>query len=148
MSVALICVPHDPEGKNLNLLRDASPLINEIYADLFITVSDETDDSVCSELQRSNFKTKIIPKNGAAQARREALKFGLSGDNLYFHYCDLDRLLTWLDRYSDELRVIVREIPRYNYLILGRTAESFNTHPVKWTETEKISNKIFSLELG
>ncbi|MFD2042953.1 hypothetical protein ACFSTA_01375 [Ornithinibacillus salinisoli] len=46
------------------------------------------------------------------------------------------------------MKKIVTEISKYDYLILGRTQRAFQTHPVEWVETEKITNKICSLELN
>lgn len=147
-NIGLICVTHDPKGKNKNLIKEVSPILNDIYTDKFITISEETDKDLIRELDKNGFNVKIIPKKGAAHARREVLKFGLTGCNQYFHYCDFDRLLTWGDKYAKELKKIVFEIANYDYLILGRTERAFNTHPIEWVETEKITNKIFSLELG
>lgn len=148
INIGLICVTHDPIGKNINLIKKHSPLLNKIYKDLFITVSEETNKDLIDELEKSRFNVEIIPKKGAAHARREVLKFGLTGCNQYFHYCDFDRLLTWADKYGDELKNTVNEIPNYDYLIFGRTERALNTHPIEWILTEKITNKIFSLELG
>jgi hypothetical protein len=146
--IGLICVTHDPAGKNTNLVKKLDSSLNEVYQDMYITVSEETNKELKDKLVESGFKIKVIPKKGAAHARREVLKFGLKGSNQYFHYCDFDRLLTWADRYGNELKSIVAEIPDNDYLILGRTKRAFNTHPIEWVETEKITNKIFSLELG
>ena len=147
-NVGLICVTHDPVGKNISLVNKFRPYLNEIYHDMYITVSEETNKGLQDELEKNGFKIKVIPKKGAAHARREVLKLGLTGSNHYFHYCDFDRLLTWAERYGNELKSIVDEIPCHDYLILGRTERAFNTHPIEWVETEKITNKIFSLELG
>lgn len=147
-NVGLICVTHDPAGKNINLVNKLGPFLNEIYHDMYITVSEETNKVLTDELEKNGFNIKVIPKKGAAHARREVLKFGLTGSNHYFHYCDFDRLLTWADRYGNELKSIVDEILGHDYLILGRTERAFNTHPIEWVETEKITNKVFSLELG
>ncbi len=43
---------------------------------------------------------------------------------------------------------VVSEIPKYPYLIIGRSNKAFYSHPVEWYETESIANKIFSLEVG
>lgn len=147
-NVALLCATHDPIGKNINLIRELAPILNNTYSKLFITVSEETNKELVNILEENSFNIRVIPKKGAAQARREVLKFGLEHEEQYFHYCDFDRLLTWSNRYAYELREIVSEIPEHDYLILGRTERAFNTHPVQWIETEKITNKIFSLELG
>ncbi|MDX8047147.1 hypothetical protein SH601_14235 [Gracilibacillus sp. S3-1-1] len=32
--------------------------------------------------------------------------------------------------------------------MIGRTSEAFATHPVSWQETESITNKVFSIEIG
>lgn len=146
-NVGLICVTHDPDGKNISLVNKFGSYLNEIYHDMYITVSEESNKGLPDELEKYGFKIKVIPKKGAAHARREVLKFGLTGSNHYFHYCDFDRLLTWADRYGNELKSIVNEIPNHDYLIIGRTERAFNTHPIEWVETEKITNKIFSLEL-
>lgn len=148
INIGLICVTHDPIGKNINLIKKHSSLLNKIYKDLFITVSEETNKDLIDELEKSRFNVEIIPKKGAGHARREVLILGLTGCNQYFHYCDFDRLLTWADRYGDELKNTVNEIPNYDYQIFGRTERALNTHPIEWILTEKITNKIFSLELG
>lgn len=147
-NIGLICVTHDPTGKNVNLVKKLGSSLNEVYQDMYITVSDETNKELIDKLGESGFKIKVIPKKGAAHARREVLKFGITGSNQNFHYCDFDRLLTWADRYGNELKSIVAEIPNNDYLILGRTERALNTHPIEWVETEKITNKIFSFELG
>ncbi|WP_426350308.1 hypothetical protein ACPWSR_03455 [Alloiococcus sp. CFN-8] len=147
-NVALICVIHDPTLNKVSFVNRIGPLLKEIYKDMYVTVSQETSKALREELVANAFKVKVIPKKGAAHARREVLKFGLTGGNDYFHYCDLDRLLTWADRYRDELKSTVNETSGHDYIILGRTERAFSTHPVEWVETEKITNKIFSLELG
>ena len=147
-NIGLICVTHDPEGTNIEFIRKHSQMLKELYKDIYIAVSDESDRQVLNELSNNNYHIKSIPKKGAAVARREALKFALSGTNNHYHYCDFDRLLTWIDKNANELRETLKYIPKYEYLILGRTERALNTHPIEWIETEKISNRIFSLELG
>ncbi|WP_391118106.1 hypothetical protein [Psychrobacillus sp. L3] len=148
LNTALITVTHDPMGKNIKLFKELQRNFEKIYAELFITISDESSDELINEVRKSKFKYKIIPKNGAAYARREALKFGTSRNSEHFHYCDLDRLLTWGKNYITELEEVVEDIPNHDYLIIGRTERAMNTHPIEWIETEKITNRIFSLELG
>lgn len=145
-NIALITVIHDIEGKCLRVFNKAKDKFKKLYENVYITVSEETSVKLREELIKNGFKVKIIPKKGAANARREVLKFGLSGGEEYFHYCDFDRILTWIDNYYLELIDIVNSIHHYNYLILGRTPRAFNTHPIEWIETEKITNKIFSIE--
>ncbi|MDA1995920.1 MULTISPECIES: hypothetical protein [Bacillus cereus group] len=146
--VALLTVTHDPKGINIELFQQLQEDLEGIYGELFITISDLSSIELVKEMERSQFNVKIIPKKGAAQARREVVKFGLTGQCQYFHYCDFDRLLTWSKNHLDELKNMVSDMPNYDYLILGRTERAMNTHPLEWIETEKITNKICSLELG
>jgi hypothetical protein len=144
----LLTVTHDPEGRNIEHFKNLHKALENIYSDIFITISDQSSIELIREIEKSNFNVKIIPKKGAAEARREAVKFGLTGDHSFFHYCDFDRIITWGSNHLNELEKLVADIPNHHYLILGRTERAFQTHPIEWVETEKITNKIFSLEFG
>lgn len=146
--VALLVVTHAPEGKNIELFKKLQKDLEKIYGELFITISDLSSPELVNAMEKSRFNVKIIPKKGAAQARREVVEFGLTGESQHFHYCDFDRLLTWSKYHLDELRNLVSNMTNTDYLILGRTERAMNTHPLEWIETEKITNKICSLELG
>jgi hypothetical protein len=146
--IALITVTHDPSGKNMKLFKELQEDIEGIYSELYITMSDASSIKLLEEIKKSNFKVKVIPKNGAAEARREVLSFGLSGQSEFFHYCDFDRLLTWGKNHLNELKQVISNLEGYDYLILGRTERALKTHPDEWIETEKITNKICSLEFG
>ncbi|TYS68119.1 hypothetical protein FZC76_10240 [Sutcliffiella horikoshii] len=147
-NIALLTVTHDPLGKNIKLFKELQKELEDTYSDLYITISDESSIRLLEQVQKSNFKVKIIPKKGAAAARREVVKFGLTGHSDYYHYCDLDRLLTWGVNHLEELKLLISNLPNCDYLILGRSERAMETHPVEWIETENITNKICSLELG
>lgn len=144
----LITVTHDPEGKNSKLFKTHYYLFQEIYSKIYLTISDETSKEFIQEVQNREIEYRVIPKKGVADARREALKLSLRGDGQYYHYCDLDRILTWASSYPEELQQLVTSIPNYHYLIIGRTERAMRTHPLEWIKTEEITNQIFSLELG
>lgn len=146
--IALITVTHDPSGKNIKLFNELKEDFEGIYSELFITMSDVSSIKLMEVMKKSKFNVKVIPKNGAAAARREVLSFGLSGQSDYYHYCDFDRLLTWGKNHMNELKQVTSNPEGYDYLILGRTERAMKTHPEEWIETEKITNKICSLELG
>ncbi|TYS62620.1 hypothetical protein FZC76_20525 [Sutcliffiella horikoshii] len=147
-NIALLTVTHDPQGKNIRLFKELKNELEDIYEELFLTVSEESSIELIKQIENSKFAIKIIPKKGAAEARREVVNFGLNGDSVFYHYCDFDRLLTWGKNHLQELKKIVSTLPNHDYLILGRTERVLNTHPPEWIETEKITNKVCSLELG
>jgi hypothetical protein len=146
--IGLLTVTHDPKGKNILLLNELHKEFEKIYGELFITISEESSAELVEAFKNTGFKVKIISKRGAAEARREVVKFGLSGESEFYHYCDFDRLLTWGKNHLTELRNLVTIVPIHDYLILGRTERAFHTHPESWIETEKITNKICSMILS
>lgn len=148
MSVTLITIIHDPTGEQIPLFREVASRFSKIYTQCYITLSDQTKPQWITELASYHFNVKVIPKRGAAHARRQVVKFGLESKDDSFHYCDFDRLLTWVSKFPDELHEVVQEIPQTDYWIFGRTPRAFATHPIHWQETEKVTNKVFSLEFG
>lgn len=68
----------------------------------------------------------------------------------YAHYqmADYDRLLHWWMHYPDELREAIAAIPRYDFLIFGRTERAFATHPAAQQETESLATHAFELAWG
>lgn len=76
-NIGLISITHDPQGNNIELVKKYAALLKNIYNEMLIAVSDKTDKGLIDELSRNDFRIKIIPKKGVAQARREVLKLGL-----------------------------------------------------------------------
>lgn len=149
MNIGLLTTIHDPNCKNLNSFKESAEYIRKIYKDISVTVSDQTNSAYIEELKKYDLNVKVIPKKGAANARREVLKFGISSSECeFFHYCDFDRMLTWIKSNPEELNKLSKDVVKCDYLIIGRTKEAFLTHPIEWIETEKLSNKVFSLLFG
>ncbi|AJD89706.1 hypothetical protein JMA_03890 [Jeotgalibacillus malaysiensis] len=148
-SVDLLTVTHDPEGRLLSQLQQYEQVLADLYHDCWITVSDQSSEELIQYLlYDSQFNVEVIPKHGAANARRAVVEFGLASESTHFHYCDLDRLITWMRYHQEELHSLIRNIPQSDYLIIGRTDKAMSTHPESWIETEKITNKICSFKLG
>jgi hypothetical protein len=146
--VALLTIIHDPDGRSIPFYKTLKSQFESVYSELYITISEESSLDLRNELENSLFKIKIIPRKGVTHARHEVLAFGMGGSSNYFHYCDFDRILTWAYKYPYELKNMVKKIPQCDYTIIGRSKKAFSTHPVEWIETERIANKIFSLEFG
>ena len=78
-----------------------------------------------------------------ASARRDALRTALQQNHDHIHLCDLDRALHWANKYPDELKRIRDEIPRHDFLILGRTQRAKETHPKPQRLTESLTNQFY-----
>jgi biotin operon repressor len=149
MDIALTCIMHDPRAKMLPFVKELKDkLVSLRYVRKYMTVSDQTSDKLIEELEVCGFEVNIVPKAGCAEARREAVKFMQNRSHAYYHYCDFDRLLTWIRDDEHELESVKEQLNGHDYLIIGRTEYAFGTHPLSWQRTEEITNKIFSLEFG
>ncbi len=77
----------------------------------YITISNVTPKRDCKKkLEESNFYINIVEKLGVGNARRDSLKFVSNYDYDYYHYCDFDRLLTWIKEYPAELNSFIQNI--------------------------------------
>ena len=148
MSIALATIVHDTTGDSIPYLDMIEDQLVTCYSELFITISNETSPELKHRLEKSAFRTKVIPKRGVAHARRSALEFGLSSECDHLHCCDFDRLLTWSLLHNEELKKAVGAIENTQFIVFGRTMRAFLTHPIEWIETESIVNRIFSMRLG
>jgi hypothetical protein len=146
--VAFISVMHDPKGSLANSLKEALPVLKRHYSNGYIALSENTDRELKRLLEGAGFVVFFIEKRGAAAARRSILQLVQHTGHAHFHYCDLDRMVTWCLSYPEEFEKVKERIRTFDYLIIGRTEAAFRSHPAAWRETEKITNKIFTLEFG
>jgi hypothetical protein len=60
----------------------------------------------------------------------------------------MDRLLRWVETRPAEWRNAVAQIEAGDYLIMGRSASAYATHPQALVRTEAISNRLISQLVG
>ena len=73
---------HDVRGKNKELFSENIEALKEIYDSIYVTISDATAKEFVEIIEKSGINYKIIAKKGAADARRNVLKFGLTDAEL------------------------------------------------------------------
>ena len=81
-------------------------------------------------------------------ARRMVITLAGEGSRGHIHFSDMDRVLQWTGSHPDELRSVIRLIPRHEFLIIGRTQSALETHPRSQVETERLANRVCSLIIG
>lgn len=140
MSVVLTCTwrPHGELPRLLTYL----PQIKARYAHLVVALIDydaETHDTLANlpEIRL------VLPPDGA-HSRIAALRAACDFDADHLHYCDMDRLIRWIETRPDELQHVVKAISTADCLILGRTAAAYASHPEAMLTTERIINEIAS----
>jgi hypothetical protein len=146
----LIATVHDPYMKLINDISWYAPIINEIFHETYICISDKTNKKVIDICMNNFSNVKIIEKKGAADARRNVLKFAISETKIdqLIMYCDFDRIITWIKLYPEELSEVISKFNSNfdkDYLVIGRTKKAFDTHPSSWKDTEIITNKMSAL---
>jgi hypothetical protein len=55
-------------------------------------------------------------------------------------YTDFDRLVHWVMRFPEELAQIITSQLNNEFVLIGRTARAFNTHPETQRSTEQLAN--------
>ena len=74
VAVCLLCAVHDPDAATIPFIGRTAPTLRRIYSAMYVAVSDETAADVPRKLQHAGFATQVVPKAGAANARRDALR--------------------------------------------------------------------------
>lgn len=143
--VALVYTVHDPEFRIGRVLKGLLSGLDLPYRAVCGTASPETADETVRLLEGLGPVRRDTANRAIGAARRQALKLGLEGSAGFFHYCDLDRFLHWVRTYPAELRATVGRIPGCDYLVIGRTARAFATHPECQRLTEAITNRVGTL---
>ncbi len=144
MSVALTCTWR-PHGELPRLLAYL-PQIKALYSHLVVALID-CDTETRMALERMPDLHLALPPDGA-HSRVAALRAACATDAAYLHYCDMDRLIRWVETHPDELRRTVEAIPTADCLILGRTPAAYNSHPEAMLTTERVINTVASHLLG
>ena len=140
MSVALTCTWR-PHGE-LPRLQTYLPQITALYSHIVVALID-TDSATRAALEALPGIRLVLPPDGA-HSRVAALHAAYATGAEHVHYCDMDRLIRWIETRPDELRRTVQAIPSADCLILGRTAAAYASHPEAMRSTERIINEVAS----
>jgi len=151
--VALALNMHDPIGSLKNFIPTYFPLLSKTYSGMYVVATSATDATTIEELEKFGVSVELQEGGGVGleyigDARRQALRSSVRNGHSHTHFIDIDRLIRWLQTYPDELNSIVKQIPSYDFLIIGRTQRAFDTHTRCQMETERLANKVCSLILG
>jgi len=153
LDVAWISILHDPSGVLTEHLRRHLHSLSRLYSGLYVVATHATHEDSIEELVGQGCVVELQKGGGvglefAGDARRQALRLSVRNGHRHSHFVDLDRIIRWEEKYPDELREVVKLIPKFDFLVIGRTERAYNTHPRTQMETEKLANKVCSLIVG
>ncbi|HAT55160.1 MAG TPA: hypothetical protein DCW31_07985 [Lactobacillus sp.] len=129
-------------------LRQVLDTIESAFDEATITVTDVTDDIVLKTLQQSHVNAVSVPKIGAANGRRLAVKEYLQASSLSVSalvlHIDFDKLAIMILKAPSELDHLLAEIQTADlsdYTCINRSAVNMTTYPSTWVDTEKCTNE-------
>lgn len=145
MSVSL-AMTWNPRGET-ERFRRFYPEFSQWYAGVAVVMPPEPDSDAMAMLE-SLGEVRVMTRGDWVAGRQLSLEMALAFDCDYVHYVDCDRLLRWFELHGDELRRTIDTLQMVDCLVIGRTKAAFATHPRCLTDTERITNEVFSHLLG
>lgn len=153
MRIGLATTHHDPEGRlNDHIQRLLSP-IQDLYGSIVVRISSESHPQSIELLRAAGAQVTLgsAKESGLRElgrVRRQVVADALHTDCAYIHLCDFDRLLHWVEFHSAELQAVLNWLPTYDFVVLGRTKQAFQSHPRVQRHTERIINFAFARQSG
>ncbi len=145
MGVTLVAswIPHGEFGRFERYL----PRLCSLYEAIVIVLPPEVDHDILTALEALE-EVQVYQMSRLGEGRYLALKYGLKTAAAHIQYCDMDRLIRWVETRPDELAATQEVIQTVDYVLIGRTADAFATHPLALQKTETIIHGVFSHVLG
>ena len=113
-----------------------------MYQHIVVVMAPAASAEIAEELR--GLVDDVVTDSSNTHTRSLAIKQALEADADTIQYCDLDRLIRWVETRPDELRETVAAIDGQDVVIIGRTEQAFNTHPHALKDTETAINALFS----
>ncbi|MFW5691092.1 MAG: hypothetical protein ACOCXZ_01215 [Chloroflexota bacterium] len=137
-----------PQGE-LARLRRFLPDLRAIYDHdvVIVLLPDEETDAV--RLALRDMPGVVLIDGQYGQGRMSALEAAYQQTPAAtIHYCDMDRLIRWVETKPDALRQTVRAIQGQDAVMIGRVEADFATHPASLVETETLVFDVAEFLLG
>ncbi|MCA9903519.1 MAG: hypothetical protein KC547_06660 [Anaerolineae bacterium] len=145
MSVALTST-WQPNGE-LPRLQRFHPRLMRLFASITIVLPPTADEALVLALNELDGVHPVVTQTWP-RGRHVALDEALKQPATHMLYCDLDRLIRWVELHPDELTEVVSHVESGDCLVIGRTERALMTHPRSLRETEQIANDVFAHVTG
>jgi hypothetical protein len=144
MTVALAAT-FDPRGEIARLIR-LYPQIQSQYSHIVISLPPKARPDEIEQLKGLPGADVFVNEHWT-QGRYMALKAAYETGADHIHYCDLDRLIRWVETRPAEWQQIVQQTQQCECLVIGRTEAAWATHPQVMIQVDKVINSVFSYML-
>ncbi|MAG36911.1 MAG: hypothetical protein CL878_11810 [Dehalococcoidia bacterium] len=142
---------HDPDGRMVEPARAVGASLWKRYSSAHIVATPQTASELITLLSEAGAEISTGADSRIGAGRRQVLSDAVQAGASAVHYCDFDRLIHWLRVAPPELQAVLDQLTAartFEFLILGRTAAAFGTHPRVQRETETVTNHAFSAWFG
>jgi hypothetical protein len=145
MSIALAST-WQPRGELPRLQRYHARLM-ESFESLTIVLPSSAGDVLVAALDGMDGVYPVVAEQWA-RGRHIALESALKRPATHILYCDLDRIIRWVELYPDELAATMVQAQSEDCFVIGRTLYAWETHPRSLRHTEQIINEVFAHVMG
>jgi len=145
MTIALATAWH-PRGE-LDRFFKLLPVLQGAYTGIAISLPPGTEDSFVGKIKDLDSVAAVVASEWS-WGRYLALERALQFPGTHIQYADFDRLLRWVETRHDEWQQLLQLIQEHDCMIIGRSPDSYQTHPAALVQTEAISNQVISFLLG
>ena len=145
MSIALTTTWH-PHGE-LPRLQRFHPRLRTIFDAITIVMPPTVNELLIDTLNAMD-GVHALATHTWARGRHIALEESLKRPVSHLLYCDLDRLIHWVELFPDELATVALQAQTCDCLVVGRTERALLTHPRSLRDTEQIANDVFAHVTG
>lgn len=145
MTIVLATAWH-PRGELDRFLKLLS-ILQEAYIGMAISLPPGIEDSFVQQIESLD-SVEVVLTPDWSWGRYLALQWAMQFPGTHVQYADFDRLLRWIETRREEWQEILQVIQGHDCLIIGRTPDSYQTHPQALVNTEAISNQVISYLLG
>ncbi len=151
MSVILAATHHDPDGRLYQQMVRTFTTLRQYFDGIAVLLTPTSVPMTRSWLEQAEIALKVAPMNEPighlhlGRWRRGAVEAALQAFPAaeWFLFCDLDRVLHWIEHWPDELRIILDNLPAADVTVFGRTPRALATHPQAQVATESLVNEVF-----
>jgi len=151
LEICLATALCDPSGQLLARARALWPELTTRFGAVAVHVTRDTHEGWFELLEHHRIPFEISPADAdtVGEHRRRALQVALSGaaPSLLL-YADPGQLLRWLERSPQDLDRLLRHIPRWDCLVIGRSPAAFAAAPAPRRDTEALVNHVCRLLTG
>lgn len=146
-AICLAAVGHDPEGKWAEHFANTDGLLNSLYDQKVISLSEKTHNLTIDTALSLGWRVDVEPLR-VGSARFAVIRRGIETESAFINYWDGDRILHAATYGEDELRDITAKIPKYDLFIAGATPEAITTHQSSMTVWEGVKSWALGHYLG